>query len=248
MNLRCLNKNKTPNHYKLIVTTSWDDGSKSDIRINQLLNKYSIKSTFYVTKSYQYLERPLTAPEIIELDQKHEIGAHTLTHPDLDKLDYEKANNEILGSKEYLESLLDHDVRMFSYPRNRYNPEIIEIVKNAGFIGARTCNQGDCNNIHNPYTWQITLPALNGSPIVTLQTWKYYHLSLKSLIDWEIRAKEVFDLALNKGGVYHICGHASEIEKYNEWNKLENVLFYISNRDNVQYMTNGEVLEKLSKT
>ena len=230
----------------LFVTTSWDDGSVSDIKLSNLLEKYSLKATFYITKSYRHIERPLTIKEIIELGKKHEIGAHTLTHLDLDKISIKSANDEILGSKVYLENLLGRDVKMFCYPRGKYNAEIIGIVKKAGFIGARTCNHGDFNMPNDPYKWQITLHASNGSPRVTFKIWRINHLSIRSLMDWEIRAKELFDWALKRGGVYHLWGHASEIEKKDEWDKLERLLKYIANREGVRYMTNGEVLERIN--
>jgi peptidoglycan-N-acetylglucosamine deacetylase len=244
MSLHFSNKIKR-NNDNLIVTSSWDDGSESDMKLCKLLKKYSVKSTFYITKSYRYLERPLTVPEIIELDKNHEIGAHTLTHPDLDKVDYITTSEEIFGSKKYLESFLCHDVKMFSYPRGRYNNEIIKTVKKAGFIGARTSNHNNFSKINEPYEWQITLQASNCSPLMTLKTYLNNYLSLKSLINWETRAKELFDLALKTGGVYHIWGHASEFEKKNEWSKIEEVLSYISNREGVRYMTNGEAVEAL---
>ena len=239
-------QNEREKSYKnLVVTTSWDDGSVSDIKISDLLEKYSLQATFYITKSYRYIERPLTIEEIIELGKKHEIGAHTLTHPDLDKISIESAKDEILGSMEYLENLLDCDVKMFCYPNGRYNGEIKKIVKDAGFIGARTCSHGDFGMPNDPYEWQITLHASKGSPLTTFKIWKTNRLSVKSLMDWEIRAKLLFDLALEKGGIYHLWGHAGEIEEKNDWDKLERVFKYVSNRDGVRYATNGKVLEGL---
>ena len=238
------NKREKP-HKDLIVTTSWDDGSVSDIKLSSLLEKYSLKATFYTTKSYRYLERPLNSEELIELGKKHEIGAHTLTHPDLDKISIGSANDEILGSKEYLENLLDCDIKMFCYPRGRYNDEIIRMIKKAGFIGARTCIHGDSDMPNDPYKWRITLHASNGSPLMTFRIWRINRLSVKSLLDWEIRAKDLFDLALEHGGIYHLWGHASEFEKKDEWDKLERVFKYISNKRGVRYTTNGEILEEL---
>ena len=246
MKLRGQNKRKKT-YKNLVVTTSWDDGSVSDIKLSNLLEKYSLKATFYITKSYRHLERTLTIEEIIEIGKKHELGAHTLTHPDLDEISIESAKNEILGSKEYIENLLGCDVKMFCYPRGRYNDEIIGIVKKAGFIGARTCNHGDFSMPNDPYEWHITLHASNGSPRVTFKIWRINRLSIKSLIDWEVRAKDLFDLGFKKGGVYHLWGHASEFERKDEWDKLERVFKYISNREGVRYMTNGGVLERINE-
>ena len=245
---KCINPHWANNgdemlNQKLVVTTSWDDGSVSDLKLHRLLDKYSLKSTFYITKSYQHIERGLTADEIIELSQKHEIGAHTLTHPDLDKIDPKRAEDEILGSKEYLENLLGIEIKMFCYPRGKFNDEIIKIVEKAGFIGARTCKHGNFNKPNDACKWHITLHASNGSPLTTLKICTSNHLSVKSLIDWGVRAKKLFDIALETGGVYHLWGHSSEIETKNEWDKLEEVFSYISNRDGVRYITNRNVFE-----
>ena len=34
---------------KTIVTTSWDDGHKLDLKLAALLKKYNIKGTFYIS-------------------------------------------------------------------------------------------------------------------------------------------------------------------------------------------------------
>ena len=41
---------------------------------------------------------------------------------------------------------------------------------------------------------------------------------------------------------FHLWGHAIEFEKFKEWDKLERFLDYISNRKNVSYKTNGEII------
>ena len=223
---------------RLIVTTSWDDGHKCDLILKKILDRYNIKGTFYATKNYL---NPLEKQDLILIDTKHEIGAHTLVHPDLTQLSRENAISEIIGSKEYLEDILCHKITMFCYPSGKYNNEIKDIVKTSGFIAARTCLTGDFSIPKDPFAWQISLHASNGSPLVTFNIWKKNHLSIKSLFDWEIRAKLLFDKALETGGVFHIWGHSWELEKKGEWGKLERVLKYISNRKNVIYLTNGQV-------
>jgi peptidoglycan/xylan/chitin deacetylase (PgdA/CDA1 family) len=227
-------------HKNLIVTTSWDDGQKIDLKLAKLLTKYGVKGTFYITKSYH---DPLEKEDVVKIDKEHEIGAHTLNHVDLTNIPISEARSEIKGSKEYLEGLIGHDVMMFCYPWGRYNDDIKKILNDAGFIGARTCNHGDFDMPKDPYEWHISLHTSNGSPRMTFKIWRINRLSIKSLLDWEIRAKELFDMALEKGGIYHLWGHGYEFEKKNEWDKLERVLEYISNRDGVEYMTNGEIIE-----
>jgi len=224
---------------KLIVTTSWDDGSKLDLKLAQLLERYDIKGTFYIPQTY--LNNPLGKNEIGMLDKGHEVGSHTLSHADLSKVSLEEARRQIDGSKRYLEGLLGHRIYVLSYPKGYYNQGVKEVVKDCGFIAGRTCQPGSFDLPEDPYQWQITLHASNGSPLMSFRIWRRSGIPVSSLLDWERRAKLLFDLALEKGGVYHLWGHSWELERKNEWDKLERVLEYLSHRDGVRYMTNGQI-------
>jgi peptidoglycan/xylan/chitin deacetylase (PgdA/CDA1 family) len=223
----------------LIVTTSWDDGHKCDLVLMKLLDTYGIKGTFYA--SQKYLDAPLGEQDLKVIDQSHEIGAHTLTHPFLTRLPDDAVRREIVGSKEFLERVLGHEIRMFCYPNGRYNPRIQQMVKSLGFVAARTCTPGSFSLPDDPFSWHVSLHASNGSPLSTCGIWKDNHLPFSSLLDWEIRAKYLFDHACESGGVYHLWGHSWEIEERDEWDKLERVLKYISRRQNVAYLTNGQI-------
>lgn len=224
----------------LMVTTSWDDGTITDLKLAELLEKYGIKGTFYIAMSF--LDNPLPKKDIMALDKKFEIAAHTISHPDLTNVSLSEAEREIKDSKTYLEDLLGHSISMFGYPYGRYNDTIKQIVKDSGFIAARTCDPGGFNLPEDPYQWHITLLLSNGSPLMALKIWQRFRLwKISALIDWESRAKLLFDLALQKGGVYHIYGHSAECERNNEWDKLDSVFSYISRRLGVQYMASGEI-------
>jgi peptidoglycan/xylan/chitin deacetylase (PgdA/CDA1 family) len=224
----------------LMVTTSWDDGTTTDLKLAELLHKYGIKGTFYISKIPS--ANLLSEPQIKELDKHIELGAHTLNHPDLTMVPVSEAKMEIENSKSYLEDLLGHSIAMFCYPYGKYNENIVEIVKNTGFMAARTTDAGGLELPENPYAWHITLTASNSSPLMALKIWWRFKLwKPGSLLDWESRAKSLFDLALERGGVYHLYGHSVEHESHADWDKLERVLAYISKRGKVQYLTNGEV-------
>lgn len=228
----------------LIVTSSWDDGQEVDLKLVKLLDKYHVMGTFYVTESYK---DPLEKSSLIEIAKKHEVGAHTLTHVDLAKIPASEAIREIQGSKDYLEELLGIPIEMFAYPFNSYSPEIKEAVKKAGFLAARTCNHGDIKRSNDLYEWPITLHASNSSPRVTFNIWRKNHISARSLLDWPDRARLLFDKALMIGGIYHIWAHGYEFEYRNEWDKLESLIKYISERKNVRYMTNGQICDMFLK-
>jgi peptidoglycan/xylan/chitin deacetylase (PgdA/CDA1 family) len=226
------------------VTTSWDDGHKMDLRLAKMLQKYGASGTFYVSPltHVKHRENRLTEAEIEELDVHHEVGAHTLNHVRLDSISINEAEAEIEGSKLYLERLLGHEIAMFSYPWGRYNRKIKEIVKNNGFSGARTCNGGSFALPTDPYELQTTLHASNGSPLLALEMAVRFK-TRRILLNWESRAKLLFDLFLREGGIFHLWGHSWEIDRKNDWGKLERVLQYISGRNGIEYRTNGEILE-----
>jgi len=68
-------------------------------------------------------------------------------------------------------------------------------------------------------------------------------LPWSSFLSWPELAKNTFDYVLKNGGVYHLWGHAFEMEKYDLWPDLENIFKYISGRENVSYLTNSQILE-----
>jgi peptidoglycan/xylan/chitin deacetylase (PgdA/CDA1 family) len=66
-----------------------------------------------------------------------EIGAHTVSHPILAKLDPAAAKREIAASRRALEEMIDSPVTAFAYPNGRpttdYAPLHAQIAAEAGF-------------------------------------------------------------------------------------------------------------------
>lgn len=69
-----------------------------------------------------------------------QIGAHTMTHPVLTRIDAASARAEIANSKRQLEELLDEPVDLFAYPngvpRQDYTAEHVRMVRDCGFQAA----------------------------------------------------------------------------------------------------------------
>lgn len=83
--------------------------------------------------------RHLTKEEIeILLNSGWEIGSHSLTHPDLTKLNPKKLRREIEDSKKLLEDIFGRKVKYFSYPFGRYNQRVRELVIEAQYEMAFT--------------------------------------------------------------------------------------------------------------
>jgi peptidoglycan/xylan/chitin deacetylase (PgdA/CDA1 family) len=68
------------------------------------------------------------------------IGAHTVTHPILARLDAAAARREIAGGREKLQAIIGAPVKLFAYPNGKpgedYRQEHVEMVKAMGFRAA----------------------------------------------------------------------------------------------------------------
>src|SRR5690349_264179 len=62
----------------VVLTTSWDDGHRSDLRLARMLSEYGLKATFYISpQNHEFAGSDLLTPqEIRDLSCDFEIGAH----------------------------------------------------------------------------------------------------------------------------------------------------------------------------
>lgn len=227
----------------IIVTTSWDDGHVLDIKLSELLNKYSIKGTFYVSPLNNEFdkEKLLNDKQIVDLAKNHEIGAHTITHPLLTKVNEITAEKEIFISKVYLEFLLNKEITSFCFPAGYYNTKIKDIVKKCNFVFSRTTKRFSKETkdlleadttVHAYRHWSDLFKILK-----TVGLRKF----LKAYFNWDELAITMFEDIKEEGGVFHLWGHSWEIEKNKDWKRLERVLEYISKAENVRFVTNSEL-------
>jgi peptidoglycan/xylan/chitin deacetylase (PgdA/CDA1 family) len=110
-----------------IVTTSWDDGERTDLRIAEMLQSRGVRGTFYVPV-HAYQGRPaLSHADLRQLSiAGFEIGAHTVSHKLLWGLSSQELAEEIDPCKPALEDILGSEVRMFCYPCGRCRAYIEE--------------------------------------------------------------------------------------------------------------------------
>ncbi len=107
--------------------------------------------------------RPMTSDEVRELESGGlvRVGAHTVTHPDMSRLNREQQRAEIHQNKDFLEDLLGRPMENFAYPYGYYSDESPKILQEAGFAGACTT--------HNDLTWPSADPYL--LPRYTMFNW-----------------------------------------------------------------------------
>jgi len=117
-----------------------------------LLKEKNMKAVVFVIYNDIGKGGYMTLDQLKEIsDYGIEIGSHTLSHPDLVKSTLQKASGEISSSKANLEKDLDLTINSFCYPAGKYNDEVVNLIKEAGYLYATTTN-GGISNFSNPLT------------------------------------------------------------------------------------------------
>lgn len=116
------------------------------------------------------------------LDAGCSIGAHTVSHPHLDRIPLDAAHQEILDSRLAIERQLGIPVRTFCYPYGHWNPQVVRLVQEAGYdlacnIMGRTEHGRYLLARTDPGYWSPVL-----TPLVRCQPW-YYALNRSGLLD-----------------------------------------------------------------
>lgn len=119
------------------VVITFDDGYIDNYEnAFPVLKKYGMSGTvFMITgKIDDKANGYLTADMLKEMDKSVlKIEAHTIDHKDLDKLSYKKQLEELKGSKETLENLLDRKIEFMAFPSGKYNSNTIKAAKESGY-------------------------------------------------------------------------------------------------------------------
>jgi peptidoglycan/xylan/chitin deacetylase (PgdA/CDA1 family) len=237
---------------KVVVTTSWDDGDPTDLKLAELLTEFGIKSTFYVATRNR--ERAvMEVSELRAISNYAEICAHSLTHADLRKLSNKELEKEIKGSKFALEDILGKQVQMFCYPKGKHNKRVRQAVLNAGFKGARTTKEFYLEPGDDAYQMPTTIMAFPLQSWVRLRhelrTGNYHALRVlwqKGIgLSWTEMACALFEKVLEHGGIWHLWGHSWEIEEYDLWDSLRALFEIVAHRHGVTYLTNAELVSNL---
>jgi peptidoglycan-N-acetylglucosamine deacetylase len=230
-----------------IVTTSWDDGDQLDLRLAELLKSKEVSGTFYIPIQ-PFREHTLTPGQLRSLAAEgFEIGAHGVTHKLLEGLSPEELAAEIPPCKPRLEDMVGTEVRMFCYPRGRYDANAIRAVKEAGYSGARTVRMLATAHEFDSFEMPTTVQCYPHSRT------DYFKNAAKSrklaalgtcltesagLGNWIELGRRLFDSVLENGGIWHLYGHSWEIERLGLWRELGELLEYVSRRKDVSYVPN----------
>jgi peptidoglycan/xylan/chitin deacetylase (PgdA/CDA1 family) len=148
---------------------TFDDGYADNLhRALPLLKKYHCKATLYLVvdrlgrdwsaerkghhdQGELGREPKLSDAQVRELLDSGciELGSHSLTHANFERLDEEAARRELVESRRELEQRFGRPVTSFAYPFGLYRPAQVALVQQAGYRSAVTTREG----IDNPRRW-----------------------------------------------------------------------------------------------
>src|SRR4029077_6794150 len=145
---------------RVFVTTSWDDDDRSGLKVAELLSRHRVRGTFYVPTGKLGSDSRFAAEDLRALSAAgFEIGAHTVSHAILTSLGSQDLTREIRDCKRLLEQILGTEVSMFCYPKGRFNAEVVEAVRLAGYRGARGTQMLASNDSFHPFSIPTTVQA-----------------------------------------------------------------------------------------
>jgi len=224
-----------PEGKRKALTLSYDDGVEQDKQLIPLLNKYGVKATFNLNSGC-YPEEDVKWPEgqihrrmpksvVTELykNSGHEVAAHGLTHPWLDQCPVGVAAHEIVEDRKNLEQQFGVLVRGFAYPFGTYSDSVVETLRNAGIVYARTVHS--THEFGIPTDW-LRMPAT-------------CHHDDPELMNLAKRFVE--DQPIWNSWLFYLWGHSYEFEANQNWNVIEEFIQYVGGRDEIWYATNIEI-------
>ena len=223
------------------VTFSYDDGTTQDIRLVELLDKYGLKSTFNINsdllgtsgklqRNNNYIAHYKIAPEDVKyVYDGHEVAVHTLTHPNLTMLEEDEIIRQVEQDRLNLSELVDYEVLGMAYP-----------------CGGTNCNERTAKLIKNntPIKYARTIDITQSfEPYPDLYQYKgngRYGFNWDELF---ALGKEFINLKTDTPKVFYIWGHSYELDLFDGgWEQYEKFCKFISNKSDIFYGTNIEII------
>lgn len=120
-----------------IVTLTFDDGNDNQFAAAATLKAAGLQGTFFVSSGYLGSPTYMTTAQVQALQADgHEIGGHTVTHPDLAGLGADEAKREVCNDRVNLTNL-GLSIENFAYPFASSSPAAAAIVEDCGYNSAR---------------------------------------------------------------------------------------------------------------
>lgn len=214
------------------VTLSYDDGITPDLRLADILDRHGLKCTFNVNAGA--LGEPITkcegrrmvAEEVASLAARgHEIAAHGYKHKFLTPLPTPALLYEMLRDRRELEQIVKKPVFGLAYAMGDYDGRVIEVLRRAGFLYART--------VHATRAFRTPPEPLEWNP-----TCHHNDPRLMELAEAFVKNTKDNDRPL----LFYLWGHSYEFEAEKSWHIIEDFCAYMGGREELWFVTNGELI------
>jgi len=192
-----------------------DDGHFLDLKVKSYLDRYNLKGLFFIPTNH-IIERG----DIRKISVDHEIGGHTTNHKVLTKLLDQQIEREVTLNLEYLEGIIGKKITKFAYPKGWYDERVVDVIK-------KKCDLKEC------YTMKL---GITNKCYNKLSLPRTFHVRPREEYKEDglvLSAKKLYKHAREqREGYFNLCLHSWEVEKYDTWDELDQILKFIKENEN----------------
>lgn len=204
------------NSGRMTVVQCWDDGVTADIPLTNILRRHGATATFNLNAGSHSKQRTpgwvhrgthvakLAWDEMRAVYEGFTIANHSLTHPHLEQIPVADARRDIAEGRDRLQQFFGQPVLGFAYPFGSYSEAVMQAVREAGHIYARTTH-----NVERPFPPENPMAFHPCCHFLAPDLWDRYE-----------RARP--------GGVFYFWGHSYEMVDDAMWKAFEDVIERIS--------------------
>ncbi len=220
------------------LTLSYDDGMDTDERFIGLLEKHGIKCTFNLNAGHFgeegavraegqiHFRLPASKVKTLYDHPLCEVATHGFTHPFPDCMPSAFMMNDIMTDRLALEAMFGRIIRGHAYPFGGFNDDVVEILRLAGIVYARTVEAHHRFSI--PKDWlRMGTTCHHNDPMLEELTDKF--------LDGEV--------GVSDGWLFYLWGHTYEFRSNDNWHVIEHFFDRVGGRDDIWYATNIEVYD-----
>lgn len=227
------------------VTLSYDDGSRHDLKLLEIIDRYGLKCTFNLNSAAIGREDRLSADEISRhiLAKGHEAAVHGQQHIAPGKSRTPDLMREVLLCRLSLEQQFGRIIRGMAYPdsgitmmQNGASYENVrEILSGAGIVYSRTL-EGDNNSFLLPEDWYAWMPTAHHKNPRALEYAKEFT---------SLDCQNVY-VANRMPRLFYLWGHSYEFHEDNNWELLVSLCEELSGKKDIWYATNLEIYDYIT--
>ena len=211
-----------------LLTTSWDDGSRSDLELGTMLAARGVRATFYATTGPSGA-RAIADDDLAALVRMgHELGNHGRTHRLFTELDPDELRDEVLWGRAET-ARFGEPAAVVAPPKGRLDPGVISALEGWGAaVRAAPILGGRSDAVELMPTAQV-FPHTRGRtlshlvrrrlrpPLPALRAWfRYADL-------WD-RLSALANEARRRDRDLHLWGHSEEIDRLGLWDHLDGLM------------------------